>query len=182
MRTGARNTVQTPFTSSKQRRLAGFYYDGKLCLLQCWGPLAEAKSTPPLIIIRHCQNGDMIPRFQSSGRFSECQTSLMMCVSHRMILSPPALSISDVILQMPGTGLFFSSCTALFTSSTVTGSVEQSRDGSAVCEEASRSRSRLAGGWWSNLLKCSIHRETQPRSLLMIWPFLSFTREILKSV
>jgi len=30
----------------------------------------------------------------------------MMCVSHRMILSPPALSISDVILQMPGLAYF----------------------------------------------------------------------------
>ena len=69
-------------------------------------------------------------------------------------------------------------CTAFFTSSTVTGSVEHSRDGSAACEEASRSRSRLTGGWWSKLLKCSIHREMQPLSLLMIWPSLSFTRDV----
>jgi len=128
------------------------------------------------------QNGYMIPRVQSSGRFSECQTSLMMCVSHRMILSPPTLSISDLISQMPGARLFFSSCTAFFTSSTITGSVEHSRDGSAACEEASRSRSRLTGGWWSRSLKCSIHREMQPLSLLMIWPSLSFAGTTLLSV
>ena len=102
----------------------------------------------------------------------------MMCVSHRMILLPPALSISDVILQMPGARLCFSSCTDSFTSSTVTGSVEHSRDGSAACEDASRSRSILTGGCWSKLLKCSIHREMQPLSLLMIWPSLSFTRDV----
>jgi len=102
----------------------------------------------------------------------------MMCVIHRMILLPPALSISDVILRMPGARLFFRSCTAFFTSSTVTGSVEHSRDGSAACEEASRSRSRLAGGRWSKLLKCSIHREMQPLSLLMIWPSLSFSSDV----
>ena len=70
------------------------------------------------------QNGNMIPRVQSSGRFSECQTSWMMCVSHRVILLSPALSISDVILQMPVARLFFSSCTAFFRSFTITGSVE----------------------------------------------------------
>ena len=67
---------------------------------------------------------------------------------------------------------------SLFYSSTVTGSVEHCRDGSAACEEASRSRSRLTGGWWRKLLKCSIHREMQPLSLLMIWPSLSFTRDV----
>ena len=121
----------------------------------------------------------MIPRVQSSGRFSEYHTSLMMYgIRRRMTLSPRALSISDVILQIPGARLFFSSCTAFFTSSTVTGSVEHSRDGSAACEETSRPRSRLTGGCWSKLLKCSIHREVQPLSLLMIWPSLSYTRDV----
>jgi len=92
----------------------------------------------------------MIPRVKSSGRFSECQTSLMMCVSQPMILLPLALSISDVILQMSGARLFFSSCTAFFTSSTVIGSVEHCRDGSAAWEEASRSQSRLTGGVGAN--------------------------------
>ena len=52
------------------------------------------------------------------------------------------------------------------TSSTVAGSVEHSRDGSAACEEASRYQSRLTGGWWSKLLKCPIHGEMQPLSYL----------------
>jgi len=79
---------------------------------------------------------------------------------------------------MPGARLFFRSYTAFSTSSTVTGSVEHSRNGSVACEEASKSWSRLTGGWGRKLLICSIHRETQPLSLLVIWPSLSFTRDV----
>ena len=40
------------------------------------------------------------------------------------------------------------------------------------------SRSRLTEWWWSKLLTCSIHQEIQQLSLLMIWPSLSFTRDV----
>jgi len=55
--------------------------------------------------------------------------------------------------------VIFQQLHSFFTSFTVTGLAEHSRDGSAACEEASRSRSKLTGGWWSKLLKCSIHRD-----------------------
>ena len=47
-----------------------------------------------------------------------------------------------------------------------------------ACEEAFRSWSRLAGESLSKLLKCSIHPEMQPLSLLMIWPSLCFARDV----
>ena len=144
-----------------------------VCVIPLW--LLQISWSPFLF-----QNGRIMPRLQSSGSLSYIHTWLMMCWSQRDMLSPPTLSISAVMLQIPGALEFFSFLSAALTSARDTGVMSHSGLG-AVAELASYVRvgSSGTGGWLSSWQKCSFHRWMQSSSVVSISLVLSLTRKLL---